>query len=274
MPNIKELNGRQVEPKFAEFLNLVQMRKPSWEFVNASKSTDECKSVMVELDSLTIGILDFRKEGGRYNPNLGYSPSSFIITSKNIQKQRGSKNSIETSDIAKAVHTAVKYVAPPTMEQLYDEMHHEVYSDVSDLPYKANKHRISDVVSFTTRDMNMFLAEWAMEGAQATRDFPAFVRVDNENLVKAYEAKLAVDNVMNAFDGRSGYMLSRLDDDSVLMAPVLPVNSTPVVTRYRTFEDIPEDVRGKYAMLKIVEPFQVFADVGAKLANEYYYVIA
>jgi len=274
MPNIKHLDGAQIAPQFAEFLDLLQMRKPSWTYINVSKDKDVCKKVLIRLDGLILGAVEFRKEGGRYNPSLGYAPSSFVITSKNIEKQRGSKNSIETSDITKALQTAVKYLATPTTAQLYQEMYHETRNMIIDLPYKASKHRIGDVVSYSTRDMQMFLAEWAMEGGQTPREFPAFVRVDGENLAKTYEAKIALDNVANAFENHTGYMISRLDDDSILLSPVLPSGGEPIVFRHRTFGDIPEDIRGKYAMLKIAEKYQVFADIGASLDNGYYYVIA
>lgn len=271
MPKINNLNEQKLHPEFENFLDLVQLRKPMWTFRSARSNSEYCNRVLVFQDAIPLGGLEFRKDGGRYNPNLGHSPSAYCVLSDNISKQRGERGVLLTSDIAKAMQNAIKHLSMPNAEKMAMAVYKNVRSLVGNLEYKV-KTELNECVQYSTREMMRFLAEWFLDGKDTERKLPSFVRIKEESLRNAYEERLALEHVKESFTASKGYAISKLEDDSVLVVSLF--TSEPVMHRYRTFEEIPEDIASKYAVLKISEDYQCYRDIGARLENNNYYVIA
>lgn len=274
MATIKNLGTLSVPEPLNAFLDLLLIKKPTVEFhVGKKNREDECISVKVIEDGFMIGGVGFRKTGRRFDSKLGYAPSTIDIYSKKIEKYRGQSDVVSSSNPSTALKNALKYFKKTSDAEYAANLVESGTNLINECGYHR-KYELSSVIRFGTRDMQMFFAEWAMQvksNADTSKAFPEnIVKVDFPKLEACLEERKAHESVARSMDNKDGYLIEILHNESIL---VCKVHNHDIKT-YRSFEDMPVELQGKFAVLKIANRYDAIDDIGVKLADSFYYVIA
>ena len=231
--------------------------------------------VSVLQDAEVVGEIVYRFGEGRADSS-GHRPDAFSIESTHIKKERGRRNAVVTTDADVAIKTAVKHFAPPTLGSICENLVGDVASDLESVVSKAMSD-LRDIVSFSTMEIYQYIVERHLHGNAAV--FPSSVTINTDKLSnydKFLAAKQIREHILDR-NNRRGYAVQELPDRSIRVVPMKyrrgysyegNKQDGAELIRYRNFEDLPVDLQGKIAVLRVAQVDDPFLDIGVKLSNK------
>lgn len=234
------------------------------------------RAVTVFQDAEEVGVIDHRLSAGRMGSE-GYSPDAFLVESVHIKKERGRRNTVVTTHADVALKTAVKYFAPMLPHDICEKAMRKVNDMMDTVLYRA-RTCLQDIVSYNGGDMMQYMIEYHLKGNVVPLPKSVVIREDKLFLYHKY---LAGNQLREAYAGdkqnRKGYALWELPDTSIRVLPVnYKVNKSydanvadgMELKRYRSFDELPETMKDKVAVLKIAEKGEPIMDIGVKLDDK------
>lgn len=272
MSIVKECGGYQVAEPLEKFLHLLLLKRPTLDFYASKKSDDLITTVGVVEEGYKLGLIKYRKSGGRYDSRLGYSPSTIEIHSRAIDKVRGERGVTASSNPTTSLKNALKYFKIPSVTELAEILYDAGKSAIYDSKYHT-KYEMSSVVSYSTREMSQFMAEWALQsmgGKDVPKLFPKDkVRINYDKLEACLNERTAHANIDASINMGNGYFLTMLKDDRLALCRLKDRDYKV----YNTFDALPTEVQGNFAVLKMVPRYEAVENIGMNLGDNIYYVI-
>jgi hypothetical protein len=274
MVKIKSMgNATGVVPELQHVLDKLAVKKPLFEYVVSATSdvgnTVWVSGVQVSQDAEVVGDIEFRREAGRINSE-GERPDVFLVETHHIKKERGRRNTVITSNANVAVKTAIKHFAPMNEADICQRAHAKVMDLLDTVSYRA-RTCLQDLISFNGQEVMCYFLERELTGEDVPTPKSVVIQKDKMHL---YDKFLAGKQISNAYNGdrhnRKGYAVWTLPDNSyrVLHMNYRFAPSEKVLNRYRTFDDLPQELQSRIAVLKIAEHNDPILDIGVKLGND------
>lgn len=234
------------------------------------------RAVTVFQDAEEVGVIDHRLNAGRVD-SMGVQPDAFLVESVHIKRERGRRNTVITSDANVALKTAIKYFAPMSPHDICEKAMRNVNDMMDTVLYRA-RNCLQDIVSYNGGDVMQYLVERHLKGTEIPLPKSIVIREDKLFL---YDKFLAGSQIREAYIGdrlnRKGYALWELPDTSIRVLPVnykvgkaydANVADGMELKRYRSFDELPEAMKDKVAVLKIAEKGEPIMDIGVKLDDK------
>jgi hypothetical protein len=263
-----------VVPELQYVMDKLAIKKPLFEYeVSVTREVSDTvwvSGVQVSQDAEVVGDIEFRREAGRINSE-GERPDVFLVETHHIKKERGRRNTVVTSDANVAVKTAVKHFAPMSEGDLAQRAHVKVMDLLDTMCYRA-RSCLQDVITYNGQEMMCYLIE---RFGRDNNDYPVPQSVViHADKIHLYDKFLAGKQIQTAYNGdrlnRKGYAVWTLPDGSyrVLHMNYKYMEQSNILTRYRNFDDLPQGLQSKIAVLKIAEKDDPIMDIGVKLNLE------
>mgnify|MGYP006289458071 FL=1 len=239
--------------------------------------------VEVKYDAQTMGFIEYKAGAGRRTSD-GSRPDAYIVESTHIKKERGRTNAVVTTNADVAVKTAVKTFAAPSEPDVCKAMLKNV-GDLLDTASYRFRHLLRDIVDYNGTEVMEYFIRRHMYGDSEPLPKSVMIHKDKLSLYDKYLAgKQITDAVMVDRDNRKGYAVCELEDRSILVVHMAHkrdrnyadnVAEGKGLVRYRNFEDMPVEMQGKIAMLRIAQVSDPFMDIGIRLSDNknYMYII-
>jgi hypothetical protein len=262
-----------VVPELQYVMDKLAIKKPLFEYeVSVTREVSDTvwvSGVQVSQDAEVVGDIEFRREAGRINSE-GERPDVFLVETHHIKKERGRRNTVVTSDANVAVKTAVKHFAPMKEADICQRAHVKVMDMLDTMCYRA-RTCLQDLISFNGQEVMCYFIERELTGDNIPAPKSVVIQKDKMHL---YDKYLAGKQISTAYNGdrhnRKGYAVWTLPDESyrVLHMNYAHITSEKVLNRYRTFDELPQGLQSKIAVLKIAEINDPILDIGVKLGND------
>jgi hypothetical protein len=262
-----------VVPELQYVLDKLAVKKPLFEYeVSATRDIGNLvwvSGVQVSQDAEVVGDIEFRKEAGRTNSE-GIQPDAFLVETHHIKKERGRQNTVITTDANVAIKTAIKHFAPMNEADICQRAHAKVMDLLDTMCYRA-RTCLQDLISFNGQEVMCYFIERELTGDNIPAPKSVVIQKDKMHL---YDKYLAGKQISTAYNGdrhnRKGYAVWTLPDESyrVLHMNYAYITSEKVLNRYRTFDELPQGLQSKIAVLKIAEFNDPILDIGVKLGND------
>jgi len=281
----------EIVPQLKELVTLIQMKRPLFEF-HATKfrnaTSDETGSVTkwvigfeVTQDADRVGEIVYQQEAGRRQSDGTY-PDAYLISSDHIQKERGARNVIITTNTTSALKHVIKSFAPPSIGAMCSRLISRVRDEFDNHEYRW-RGSLSQVSSYLGSDVHEWIIESHIQGKQLP--MPATCKVD-ENQIHMYYRYLAgkslkaISKYTTATGkDRSGYVVKVLTDNTIRVLPFTydvrythEANNIPLM-RYRNYEEMPIRMQEQIAVLKIAEENDPIQDIGVKFEDNIMYIV-
>ena len=235
------------------FINTMAMDRPTWRFV-ATQTYNRNEASVFEMyqDGELIG--DIRR--GYYQGNV-----CLEMSNHRIEDQRKRGGGYRTKDAAKAVAKAKKVFSRKSPAERVREALRKAASVIatvrSDKDYELRRSQ---------HTVELAMLEYTKgEGLAAFNAFLQAVPVTHQATIKAQEKVLTLAQelvTINAFDsqGTNTATIIRVDDQYIL--------NTRSTYSMQTDQTMPEELRGKLGMLKLVNPEQIIEGVGCRVDDD------
>jgi hypothetical protein len=227
-----------------------------------------------------IGSVSYGRYEGKENKN-GEKPEAFGIASRYVQKKRGTRDTVITVDPAAAVRHALKVFGKPSPVHIAAELANSVHSCIVSREYEW-RYAMRELCSFNTEEMTIMFVEHKMFGREIT--LPKSLHF-NEEKKPQYDTYMAGRQVMKAIaDDRSrgiapkGFAVQYLKDESIRVVDIGAFKSlsrskqdaadvSTYMTRWPSFNHMPEYLQNKIAVLKIAQVNEAVFNVGIRTAG-------
>jgi hypothetical protein len=271
-PHFEELD------KFAHFLKIA---KPLLDF----KADDECvyqmwyrtdeekqtkpthfiKRLKVYQDGEFLGCIMTDRRYHRGDNELVYLVESF-----RINKERGTSNGTWSKDIKVAMRNAKKVFHSRADEELKDLIGNQVRNFV-----KNNFSQAKSQVRWMC-EQDDELVFYAMLGHDAHLRGEDTVKLssiptttkDKDKWLKHCEILKSAGALEMAHSAKKGYAIKANDDNSLVCYDL----EADAITKYKSFDELPEGIANKFAMFKVLNNDEPIAQFGCKYQNEYYFI--
>lgn len=251
----------QMEEGLAHVVNkLAEKRLGKWEFLGVSVSTSNhvYRFNVFEADTF-IGSIAAESEYFRRKQEYVYT-----LCSKNIKKERGARNELQTTDPVVAVRKALQVFKLPSLQDKMEEARLEarntttrvrsrVYDAKSTILNKIGESRMQSYIVDRLDDFRKFISA----------SDPSFNTAVLDRLPEAIREEEIVDSVLYK---REPIIVVQNGDSMHCLYKDL-------ITTYSEGDEIPEHIRRKLGTLKLVEDSQFVEDVGAKVSNSIFYIV-
>jgi hypothetical protein len=236
--------------KFDELFVKLAAIRPLWKFQIYDLTYDRktIEGVRILCQGEELGVLKwgwFRNEYG------------FMVANERIGAAKQRRSTYCTHDVAKALAAIKKYFAPKNINERFAKAQEAASNlltrQMRDKDYKARQ------LHAPLRDLSFVFANNVRE------QFVEFLkRANKPNLLPEYEQRaaemLTIEQAKKAFDNQECAVVLRVDGQYIVK----------VRDKVDIFDDttLPECMRGKLGMLKLVEDDNVVSDVGCKVDPE------
>lgn len=227
---------------------------------NRTISTNVADSVNVFVGCDFVGKLQYR----RAHRNDGSVKMIYCIHSQKIQKERGSPNEIRTTDANKAAREAVKLFTPLEKEEIWRRLSHANTEMFSRMISNTNVNYVLDGRS--QPDAVKYFHAVLTKGE--TPDVPESVKqVFTEKLLQKLDDLDVLESLAPLIKAHKAYGISVYQDDTIRAVRLDPSNSE--VETYKSMDEMPEWMRDKFLLLKILEGNQAIRHVGCRFKDIY-----
>lgn len=240
----------------------VASENPRLDFIvagNIAHSDDACIQVRnfeVHMDGHRVGSI------GTTYTNYG---RAFEIESDLIQANRIRRGGYKTQDDKKAAAAVKKTFVPKPMSKIVSEAHDAARVIVSNQSYRK-----SNLVASEQGQLHDAIARYVFEDSlDVFRDYlstkyPAKLR--NLDKLLNYKAEMiTVDQIRSAFDGKQTYLVIT-DRSKYIVSKDDTVNVYDDTT-------LPEVLKCKLGMLKLVEPEQMVENIGCRASKDVFVLV-
>jgi hypothetical protein len=281
----------EIVPQLKELVAMIQMKRPLFEF-HATKFrnaiSDETGMITkwatgfeVTQDADRVGEISFQQDAGRRQSDGTY-PDAYVIRSEHIQKERGARDTIVTTNATTALKHVVKAFAPPSIEAMCCRLISRVRDEFDNHEYRW-RSSVGMVSSYLGNDIHEWIIESHLQGK--VLPMPTSCKVDETkiHLYHRYQAGKSLKAVSkyNSSKGsdRSGYVVKVLTDNTIRVLPFTydvrlthEANNIPLM-RYRNYEEMPIRMQEQIAVLKIAEENDPIQDIGVKFEDNIMYIL-
>jgi hypothetical protein len=267
----------EMHPMLSQFVVEVSLIKPLFEFhVN-----DDCVGNYYDNDELKTQInkVHVRQDG----ENLGYlsvsreyrnreSISVYGVGSFRINKSRGRHDETLTKDLKVALRNVKKLLIGRDYTEIANLIKSSVADEVQSL-FNRKQHTIGYSInngglqtSFAT------LAYQAMLDGKDSITIPAinkFVK-DSKEFRERVAEYLEVKALQEMIEDRRGYGVSVYSNGSCAVYDF----SNAGVRRFKSMDDLPDDIKNRLPMFKMMDMHEANALFGIKLQGDMYYIVS
>lgn len=281
----------EIVPQLKELITMIQMKRPLFEFhaTNFRNAvSDETGSVTkwatgfeVTQDADRVGEVSFQQDAGRRQSDGTY-PDAYVIRSEHIQKERGARDTIVTTNATTALKHVIKAFAPPTIGQMCARLINRVRDEFDNHEYRW-RSLLSMITSYYGNDIHEWIIESHLQGK--VLPMPTSCKVDETKIHMYYKyvagkSLKAVSKYTTATGkDRSGYVVKVLSDNTIRALPftydarhTYEENNIQLM-RYRNFEEMPTRMQEQIAVLKIAEENEPFENIGVKFEDNLMYIV-
>jgi hypothetical protein len=206
----------------------------------------------------------------RYRRSIG-SEVVYGIESFRINKERGSQNTTYTKDLKVALRTAKKSFVVRANAELYAHIYGNVKHGIVNLFSNA-----SNEVRWAL-DTNAEAMEYAKSAYKAHKEGKTTVELPVKlKSVKNYDDyvrrcdKLEQANILFCgFHDKHGYAIKVMEDGKLVCIDL----ESDTVTKYESVEAMPSEIANKFVIFKVLAEQEVYAHLGVKLADNFFYVV-
>jgi hypothetical protein len=202
---------------------------------------------------------------GTFEREPVYAVQSFRIT-----KNRGERDVTKSRDMKVALRIAKKMFSARAESEMRTLIDTKLTESLNTLCYykKRELHRCIGVDQ--ELDLYILKAYEARKGDKSTVVVPAHpVTVKNmQEHDKHCEDYLHMKSLVMMKTNKQGYGVKVMDDDSLT---VLDYKSD-LITRYASFDKLPENIQSKFAMFKVLKEDEPYAHIGCKFKDDMIYV--
>jgi uncharacterized protein YifE (UPF0438 family) len=241
-----------LDPKLVPLISkLAKKMLGVWEFKATQKyrGENEFDSVDVLHDGQDAGSIYL---GGTYRRRGRVDV--FELTHHSIKKERGSANTIKTSKEDAAYRLVRKHFGAKSLVTVMRE-HHEHLKNV------LSSNSISTNVAHAMRNLDIQIAEFITSNEETF--LKTLVSEEERNIYEHIEKTLNKYNIVRSVK-HEDMVVVRVDGNK-LYAQDMGSNDKDIVTYADDDSEIPEFMRRKLGMLKLVENGHVIKDVGIKI---------
>jgi hypothetical protein len=291
MATINLGQATEIVPQLKELVTMIQMKRPLFEF----HATNFRNAVSAETGSVTkwatgfevtqdadrVGEISYQHEAGRRQSDGTY-PDAYVIRSEHIQKERGSRDTIVTTNATSALKQVIKTFAPPSIGAMCSRLISRVRDEFDSHEYQW-RSSVGMVSSYLGNDIHEWIIESHLQGKLLP--MPMSCKVD-ETKLHMYHRYLAGKSLKavskyNSSKGsdRSGFVVKVLSDNTIRALSfgydvrlTHEANDIPLM-RYRNFEEMPIQMQEQIAVLKIAEENDPIQDIGVKFEDNIMYIV-
>jgi len=262
-----------------EFLMKVAMLKPLAKFAVSDKgietkrqkvgedivTTTEVFRIKVYENGERLGSISIQ---GRWRN--GQSEECYGVEGFRVSKSRGNRNMTTTTDLKKAVSVVKKVFTPRVDNELTELIKGNVTNHVRQLH--------SSVTNILRWDFNIEgeMAFYAMQAYHARKHgedkcyMPA-KPISIKDLV-AHDKKCDdfehINELKNMIDAKLGYGVKANADNSLVVYSY----ATDTLQRYASFDDLPENIKEKYAVFKVLKQGEAISHIGCMFTEGFAFV--
>lgn len=209
-----------------------------------------------------VVITDKREEIGRISLGVYNNKNAFVLSSRRIDDSRERGHDSKTTDIKKAVKIVNKFISRKTILEKVMEAHTNTLNTINSVLQVKGQKEASTYNSIRVPLTALLMASW-------DRLSPILcLNEEGMNFPNAVaEHKTAVD-IYDAFSQGAGYLVF-IDG---LDYAVNKIGSDE--RKVLTSDQLPDDIKGKVGMLKLVNDSQIIENVGIKVASDTFFVLA
>jgi len=289
--HIRVPEGYEIDPMLMELVNKLSMEKPDWVFdcmysasylnvntynvaVKRSFNVEEDKSylrkvVVKDRENQTLGTLKVDRETWGRFANSG-KPHIFIVESWRINKERGNRHQTKTTNIDSAVREAKKHFFAKTRKELLTDVTSEVKRGFNDAVYSLSRtftrmcHEVESVTwAHTVLNMRNNLPLDPVE-ERRVNDLLTHEKFDSNRRDYLLSEAMQKHNT-------GGNMIVVAEQDGQFMSWG-DTSEGFVVTL--SFDELPPKIQERVGVLQLMENNEIVLDVGYRLDQGSYYVVA
>jgi hypothetical protein len=276
-----EVRNTPANPVLEDFVLKVSLAKPLCEFSYGEKSfrtkydysktptekTHELFSVEVHQDGELLGdlFLDERYVEGKKEQVYG-------VGSFRIQKERGRGDATVTKNIKVALRNAKKAFVNRADEELRHLIKENVEQSISMV---WNQARNTVVYSMDTNAESLSLAMHAYQARKrgeltcSVPVMPTTVKRPKEH-DRQCEEFVVSSFLKSQLDSKIGYGVKVFVNGSLAVLNFSDMS----ITKYKTFEALPDDIQSRLAMFKVIAANEPHEHLGCKFSDEMFYIVA
>lgn len=273
LPNVHGMEGAEkdstievysVHPTIAEVIWELASKNPLWQF-HAKYGTRGYKREHYTYSQYDVK-LDGKLLGSICRVTTRHGESAIDVRCKRIHDKMQRKGSYTTTDAKKAIAKVKKEFAPKTRSEIIIEAMEEAANVAASVFHTSG----ADVTRLTGR-LNVNVLDFFREGPGAQM-YTEYLRNTNDTealglMYKLDESKsemMTIDSVRQKL-GTTDTALVVVDEGKYLVK---------IATDVQSYSDntLPENMRGKLGLLKLVEPNQFVSSAGFRVSDEVFVV--
>jgi hypothetical protein len=231
------------------------------------EKTHELFKVEVHQDGELLGGL-FLSE--RYVE--GKKEQVYGVESFRIQKERGQGDATLTKNIKVALRNAKKAFVSRADDELRELIKDNVTQNLG-MVWNQARNSVTYSMETSTESLNLAMhAYQARKRGESTcvlSSMPTTVKRPKEH-DRECEGFVVSTFLKEQLDSKLGYGVKVFVNGSLAVLNFSDMG----ITKYKTFEVLPEDIQSKLAMFKVIGVEEPYAHLGCKFQDELYYIVA
>ena len=187
-----------------------------------------------------------------------------------VAKSRGSRNLTTTTDIKKAISVVKKVFTPRVNDELAELIGNTVTNGIRQLHNSCTNQLRWDFNIEGEIAMYAMQAYYARKHGEDKCYMPSKpTSVKNlENHDKKCDDFEHINELKNMIDAKLGYGVKANADNSLVVYSYVADS----VQRYASFDDMPENIKNKYAMFKVLKPNEAVSHIGCMFSDGFSFV--
>ena len=276
-----EVRNLPINPILEDFVLKVSLAKPLCEFSFGERSvrtvynyhkepaekTSELFKVDVHQDGELLGGLFL---GERYVE--GKKEQVYGVESFRIQKERGQGDATLTKNIKVALRNAKKAFVSRADDELRQLIKDNVTQNLQQV-WHQTRNAVTYSMDTSSESLNLamlaYLARKRGEPTCVVPSMPTTVKRHKEH-DRDCEGLVVSTFLKEQLDSKLGYGVKVFVNGSLAVLNFADMS----ITRYKTFEALPEDIQSKLAMFKVITANEPYAHLGCKFSDEMFYIVA
>lgn len=253
-------NKYDLHPFLKPLTEQLALQHPTWVFEGKRYSHRHINNISYRV-ATSIKITEKREEIGSYEVGAYNKKDCYSITNKRISAARERGDSTKTTDIKKAIKVINKFVSRQTILEKVSEAQKAAESAVGDVRAVKSRMHSSLYSALMPTVTKLLVDQWdtlspSMNLTADTMRFPEAVRESlvAEHIQTAYNTGNGHLVLIDGLD----YALKKGDEEVVLLRS----------------DQLPDEVKGKIGILKLVEVSQIVENVGIRARENVFFVLS
>ena len=274
-----EWRNAEYKEGLEEFLTKVAMLKPLAKFAISNKGVEtkrytEDGESKVKFEIFRIKVYENGERLGSISIQgrwrNGQNEECYAVEGFRVNKSRGSRNLTTTSDMKKALSVVKKVFTPRVDDELTELIKNNVTNAVKTLHNACTNQLRWDF------NVEGEIAMYAMQAYYARKhgedkcympSKPTSIKDLDKHDKKCDEFE-HINELKNMVDAKLGYGVKANADNSLVVYSY----ATDTVQKYASFEDMPENIKNKYAVFKVLKVGEAVSHIGCMFQEGFAFV--